>query len=385
MRGAGVESLEQARERNRAQRDAELASARGEAELRALCAEVSAAELERRQCALRERVAAAGPAARADSVSELELAAAQSAPERTDALAQAADQAELRTKAELEQAERAQALRDAELEVRSRAATRERAALGEARSRAPDADLAQRSAACAREAEALERESARLLAELAQTGCEQARGERGRVESALATLREQAAESERERLELSGVLRARGEDGLAEQLGAARMRLHHRQEERAALERKARAARLLFEVVDTERERARRGYAALLRTRVEELGQRVFGPELRVELDEELVLRSRTLAGRTVPFESLSVGAREQIALIARLACALAVAPDGGVPLILDDALGHSDARRAAELARLLGWAGERCQILVLTSTPERYAGLPTAARIEVR
>ena len=48
---------------------------------------------------------------------------------------------------------------------------------------------------------------------------------------------------ERMQVELRAQLRARGEDGRAEPLGAARTRQHHRCEDRAALERKARDER----------------------------------------------------------------------------------------------------------------------------------------------
>jgi len=100
----------------------------------------------------------------------------------------------------------------------------------------------------------------------------------------------------------------------------------------------------------------------------------VFGPDFEVELDEQdLSVVSRTLNGRTIPFASLSIGAKEQIALISRLACATIVAPDGGVPVILDDALGNSDPQRLATMGAALAVAGRQSQIIVLTCQPDRY------------
>jgi uncharacterized protein YhaN len=104
----------------------------------------------------------------------------------------------------------------------------------------------------------------------------------------------------------------------------------------------------------------------------------VFGPSLRVEVGEDLSLVSRTVADgagvdRTVPFESLSGGAREQLGVIARLACAALVEDQGGVPVILDDALGFSDPRRLEEMGALLSLAGRRSQVIVLTCFPDRY------------
>jgi uncharacterized protein YhaN len=69
----------------------------------------------------------------------------------------------------------------------------------------------------------------------------------------------------------------------------------------------------------------------------------------------------------------LSGGAREQIGLIARMACAMIVSHDGGVPLIIDDALGHTDAVRLESMAAVISVAAKDCQIIVLTCYPERY------------
>jgi uncharacterized protein YhaN len=50
------------------------------------------------------------------------------------------------------------------------------------------------------------------------------------------------------------------------------------------------------------------------------------------------------LAGRTVAYESLSGGAKEQLGIVARLASAALVAKEDGVPVVIDDALGFTDA-----------------------------------------
>ena len=61
---------------------------------------------------------------------------------------------------------------------------------------------------------------------------------------------------------------------------------------------------------------------------------------------------SRTLYGRTVPYESLSGGAKEQLGIVARLAGAALVAKEDGVPVVIDDALGFTDAERLTKMAR---------------------------------
>ena len=49
------------------------------------------------------------------------------------------------------------------------------------------------------------------------------------------------------------------------------------------------------------------------------------------------------------------------------------MAPDGGVPVILDDALGNSDPRRLEAMGAVLAVAGRQSQIIVLTCQPDRY------------
>ena len=105
----------------------------------------------------------------------------------------------------------------------------------------------------------------------------------------------------------------------------------------------------------------------------------VFGDDFAVELDDELRVARRVLGGRSLRFDQLSAGAREQIALLARLAVATLVSADGGAPLVLDDALGHSDAQRLEKIGRALSLAAPHCQILVLTCTPERYRHVQSA------
>ena len=74
------------------------------------------------------------------------------------------------------------------------------------------------------------------------------------------------------------------------------------------------------------------------------MGRIVFGPTSRSRSTPSFSIRSRTLDGRTVPYESLSGGAKEQLGIVARLAGAALVAKEDGVPVVIDDALGFTDA-----------------------------------------
>ena len=118
--------------------------------------------------------------------------------------------------------------------------------------------------------------------------------------------------------------------------------------------------------------------------RIEQLGRLVFGRTLEVELDDDLCISRRTLGGVTLDFLDLSTGAKEQLGVISRLACASIVAADGGAPVIFDDALGWSDPRKLDRMGAVISMAGRSCQIIVLTCTPGRYASVGSATVVQL-
>ena len=154
------------------------------------------------------------------------------------------------------------------------------------------------------------------------------------------------------------------------------------QAELARVDARARAARLLRTVVNERRDAAHARFSEPLRRHLEDLAQPLFGTGVRFDVDGGLRVASRTLDGTTVSFDELSMGTREQIGIIARLACAMLVDEHDGVPVIIDDALGHSDPDRTAKMNRVLTRAGENAQVIVLTCSPERYRDVESAQTV---
>ena len=111
---------------------------------------------------------------------------------------------------------------------------------------------------------------------------------------------------------------------------------------------------------------------------------RFSGPSFEVDVDSDLCILNRTLDGCTVPYESLSGGAKEQLGILARLAGAALVAKEDAVPILIDDALGFTDPERLAKMAEVFDTLGERGQVIVLTCTPARYDSVKDAQRIEL-
>jgi uncharacterized protein YhaN len=178
-------------------------------------------------------------------------------------------------------------------------------------------------------------------------------------------------------------LAVRGESGLRDRLDTAQASLVQLERAHERTERLAVAAQLLYERLAANREKAQRSYVAPYTSEIERLGRIVFGSDFSVAVDHRsLEIVSRTLEGRTVPFTSLSSGAREQLCVLARLACAAIISPtaeEAGAPVIIDDALGYSDAGRLARLGAAFSAAARNCQVIILTCAPERYRGIGSA------
>lgn len=200
----------------------------------------------------------------------------------------------------------------------------------------------------------------------------------------LRTVQQRRAAAQTELTEVRTRLKIRGEEGLHEKLRQAEIDLERRRAETGALLRRAAAARCLFETMREEREKARRAYVAPLKEKIEGLGRLVFDPTFGVEVSEELRIESRTLGGVTVPFDSLSGGTREQLSLVFRAACAMIVAGEGGMPLILDDALGYTDPERLRLMGAVLARAARECQIVIFTCLPDRYAAIGDATVVAI-
>lgn len=184
--------------------------------------------------------------------------------------------------------------------------------------------------------------------------------------------------------DLATRLQTLGEQGWHDRLTAAEASLADATRARERLAARADAARLLHEVMERHHREAQRRYVAPFTRAIESLGRIVFEDDFTVEISEELRIVSRTLDGVTVPFGSLSGGAREQLALLGRLAAARLVEAAEGAPVIIDDALGFADAERRRSMAAVLSLVARDAQVIVLTCEPDRYRDVEVAATVRL-
>ncbi len=270
------------------------------------------------------------------------------------------------------------------LELARAACTRAEAALATARSEQPDERLDELERVAQERLRALEElaQAARAAVEqMAPASLELQATNKHRV---VADLEQRLAAHREQKARVDGRLESQGEEGLRERLETLERKLAQLADERERTERRAHAAKLLHDTLAAERVAERRDYVEPLARRIESLGRIVYGDSLSIALDDELAIESRTLDGVSVPFDSLSTGAKEQLGVLSRLACAQLVVEDGGAPLLLDDVLGHTDPERLERLAAVIASAAKRCQVILFTSNPERYRGIGGAKFIEL-
>ena len=190
-------------------------------------------------------------------------------------------------------------------------------------------------------------------------------------------------QAQEDNLALDAVLRDRDREGLFDQVQDLEAELRRREGELARRAAQAAAVARLREVLLRHQDLAQQSYVAPFKAGIDRLGKMLFGPDFAVHVDSDLQITSRTLDGVDVPFESLSVGAKEQLALLGRLVAADLIDPGEGAPLILDDALGFADPQRLRDLNMILNRVGQDAQIIVLTCDGKRFDRVGSAEVVQ--
>ncbi|QRP43642.1 AAA family ATPase [Amycolatopsis sp. FDAARGOS 1241] len=184
---------------------------------------------------------------------------------------------------------------------------------------------------------------------------------------------------------LQGRLELAGTEGRQDRFDRAQAAWSEAERRYDSAHRRSSAASCLFTTLRTARETAKQTYVQPFRDQLERLGRIVFGPTLKLGIDSDLRIANRTLENITVGYDDLSTGTREQLCIITRLACAAMIDPADGAPVIIDDALGHTDPERLARMGAVFTAANTQSQVIVLTCTPERYRRVGNAKVVPVR
>ncbi len=178
-------------------------------------------------------------------------------------------------------------------------------------------------------------------------------------------------------IEVTSELRALGQLGLGEAVQVLEGQLERARARAARLERDARALALLRDALTAAERQAREAFLAPIHQRIKPYLRYLF-PNSDLVLDDDNFGRLRLRReGREEPFDALSVGTREQLAILTRLAFADFLDETGQpAALILDDALVYADDERFGRMQLVLRRAAERLQILILTCRERDYRGI---------
>lgn len=163
----------------------------------------------------------------------------------------------------------------------------------------------------------------------------------------------------------------------------AKARLSTVEEEQAREDRRAKAIALLHRLFSESQAAIGESVTQPIAERVAAYLECIFGRGVQVRVDlSDTNKPSLQLTRPGTPafsFDSLSGGAKEQVAAAVRLAMAeiLAASHDACLPLVFDDAFAYADPERVQSLQRMLDLAANRgLQIVVLTCAPADYIGL---------
>lgn len=196
-------------------------------------------------------------------------------------------------------------------------------------------------------------------------------------------------QSEREKvhteaIRLQTLIERAAAEGRFEQLTDAKVAQSAAEVELARLEREAKAARRLAEVVKEVYEREQQRFLMpVLKESQPYLRKLRPGTELRLSSTFKLDKVSRN--GLDEEFGQLSGGTREQLAVIVRLALARVLAKASRpLPLILDDPMGWTDDERFMSMVKILRDAARELQVIILTCHPERFLRMQPDCRFDL-
>lgn len=175
---------------------------------------------------------------------------------------------------------------------------------------------------------------------------------------------------------LEGSLQTLGKTGITEEVERLRGKKEQCEKELARAKEKAASIRLLYDtLVECEHNSKRELSGPLLRTLEPYMSNLFAGSKF--EVDDRSLTIAEIQRKTAESIQSLSLGTREQISVLTRLAFA-EVLSTAGYPavVILDDALVYSDEARFAKMQELLKQAAEKFQIIVMTCRECDYTNM---------
>ncbi|MFW6092661.1 MAG: AAA family ATPase [Pseudomonadota bacterium] len=214
-------------------------------------------------------------------------------------------------------------------------------------------------------------------------GGEQLELELRQAEQAAQQLRERRSEVQKQCTHIEGRLASVSDDGRYERAQELEADLEQARATLARVEREARAAWRLHEVLNEAYQSARERLTAPVIERIRPYLADLF-PGSEVWLDEEMNLLGMRGQRHDERFDALSGGAREQLSLLVRIGLAEVIGTDESWPLVLDDVLVNTDPERIRRVQKLLYRASRGMQVLLFTCHGPLFDPLGPDRRLEL-
>jgi DNA repair exonuclease SbcCD ATPase subunit len=207
-----------------------------------------------------------------------------------------------------------------------------------------------------------------------------------RMDRAIDMTRTKQSTAEKEAAQFSVQAQANGVNDPSEQFELLRAEYERAQQAFRSASDQANAIKLLADTYKAATQALDAQYTRPLLERVGVYLASMFEHGARLELKKEgegfaepTLVRPNSKDPYPTPFESLSGGAKEQVATAIRLATAEILAENfgGTLPIVFDDAFAFTDRQRVQQVIRMLDLGANRgLQIILLSCTHEDYANL---------
>lgn len=191
---------------------------------------------------------------------------------------------------------------------------------------------------------------------------------REKAKDTIKTITDKQKELDRKKVQFKERLNVKGVEGIGEKLESARGEAEKADADYERIQQEANAWKLLVETLTEAEREAKEMFVDPVLKHVSPFLSLLF-PQARPIFDEEnMEIKELCRDSKEEPFLNLSVGTREQLAILVRLAFAVYL-KEKGYPsmVILDDALVYADDNRFERMQLALRKAAKSVQIIILT------------------
>jgi energy-coupling factor transporter ATP-binding protein EcfA2 len=151
-----------------------------------------------------------------------------------------------------------------------------------------------------------------------------------------------------------------------------------------SLENEASSIKLLKDTIDSNKQKEEASYAKHFQDSINLLVKDFLGKDAEIRISEDFSILGRYFKGNMVEISQLSMGAREQISVLMRIALSRMIQKNQSVPIFFDDEFGHSDPERIKAMSIIFDKYTQDQQFILTTCYPEKFADFKVNAKLSM-